>query len=90
MAQHQEHEMEWRSDALCFSPRSAVTLSDFFYEGRLRGANKLAHERRLRAVCAVCPVREQCDDLAESTEVEDGYYAGVTIEERIARRRHPT
>jgi WhiB family redox-sensing transcriptional regulator len=39
-----------------------------------------------RAICAVCPVRRQCYDLAEANGEEHGIWGGVNFRRRGERR----
>ncbi len=78
----------WTDHAAC-GVGSNVDPGDFFYQGRFRpGSRNLAnHVARLRAVCASCPVVRFCDQFAEQTDTKDGFWAGLTQEERSIRRR---
>jgi WhiB family redox-sensing transcriptional regulator len=40
-----------------------------------------------KAVCAACPVREQCLEWAIATRQEDGVWGGLTDNERRRLRR---
>lgn len=40
-----------------------------------------------KAVCAVCPVRQECLDYAIDTRQEDGIWGGLTETERRRERR---
>ena len=45
--------------------------------------------QRAQAICAACPVRQQCHDDAEATGEPHGIWGGLTDTER-AHRRHNT
>jgi WhiB family redox-sensing transcriptional regulator len=62
--------------------------TELFYSADFaRGAPKRKQEAAAKAVCAVCPVIEQC--LARALEVGEahGIWGGLNPEERIALRK---
>ncbi len=71
--------LEWKSDAAC----RTVDTSIFFPENEAAAAPALA-------VCARCPVREQCLDFALETRQHDGIWGGATETERRRLRRTRT
>lgn len=71
--------LEWKSDAAC----RTVDTSIFFPETEAAAAPALA-------VCARCPVREQCLDFALETRQHDGIWGGATETERRRLRRTRT
>jgi WhiB family redox-sensing transcriptional regulator len=61
----------WRDEALC-----ATTAPDaFFPEGNESAA-------MAKAICAQCPVKQQCLDYAVETRENDGVWGGLTPAER--------
>lgn len=71
--------LEWKADAAC----RTVDTSIFFPETEAAAAPALA-------VCARCPVREQCLDFALDTRQNDGIWGGATEIERRRLRRTRT
>ena len=66
--------MPWSAQSACKS--SSVALSDFFAG---------APSDKVRAVCKLCPVRQECYDYALVNE-SYGYWGGATERERYATR----
>ena len=64
--------MNWRDLAACAGQQ------DLFFDGR--------REAKARAICAVCPVRLKCADLAITTAAEFGVWGGMSESELRARR----
>lgn len=64
--------IEWQKDALC-----ADSGLDFF-EIKNKGQARLA-----QAVCAECPVREDCLTFAQKNNIRDGIWGGKTPKERL-------
>lgn len=77
----------WEAQGLCRRVET-ISVDDFFYEGRWQRNSKaqIEHIRRLRTMCKACPVRQLCDEEADRNK-EDGFWAGLTAEERKTRRR---
>lgn len=78
---------DWEQYGSCRS-LSTVTLDDFFFEGRFKkdSDNEHAHVNRLKAVCAACPVKQECDEFATRTK-QEGFWAGLTEEDRRRRKQ---
>jgi len=76
----------WQQYGACRTV-TTLTLADFFFEGRFKpgSENEKAHISRLRAVCASCPVNEECDNWATRNH-EAGYWAGLTEDDRRKRK----
>jgi WhiB family transcriptional regulator, redox-sensing transcriptional regulator len=72
---------EWRAHAAC----SNFDTNLFFPEPEATDA--LAQIARAKAVCAACPVRENCLEFAIRTRQLDGVWGGHTPEERRSIRR---
>ena len=69
---------DWRLDAACRDLDTAI----FFPESD----DEIA---RAKAVCASCPVRQECLDFALITRQDDGVWGGLDENERkrVRRRR---
>ena len=69
---------EWFEDAACQS----VDTDVFFPVSE-------AHASEAKAICAACPVREECLEYALATRPGDGVWGGLTATERhrLIRRR---
>jgi WhiB family redox-sensing transcriptional regulator len=78
----------WQDQGLC-RRLPDVTVDDFYFEGRFRGESTALerHIQRLRSICAACPVRSACDEAADAANERDGFWAGLTGEERYRRRK---
>lgn len=76
----------WPEQAAC-KRATTITVADFFYEGRFRNGSQAMrdHIARLRAMCNACPVQATCDRFADEHDLE-GFWAGLTAEERRERR----
>lgn len=70
--------MTWRQSAACFGTDSDL----FFLE---RGASS----RHAKAICAECPVVDECLDYAMNTYslTDVGIFGGLTARERLTLRR---
>jgi WhiB family redox-sensing transcriptional regulator len=69
-------DIRWREDAAC---RDEDTNIFFPVTDEDAGPAK--------AICAVCPVREECLEFALATRQEDGVWGGLTETERRRLRR---
>ena len=69
---------DWFDDAACRDADTAV----FF-------PTSDAHAAEAQAICAACPVREECLEYALETRPADGVWGGLTSIERhrVIRRR---
>lgn len=67
---------DWRQDAAC---RDLDT--NLFFPATDEEAG------RARAICATCPVREECLEFALATHQDDGVWGGLTETERRRLRR---
>jgi WhiB family redox-sensing transcriptional regulator len=61
----------------------------FFAPEGLRGAARTEHLREAKAVCAGCPVRLTCLDVALTNREQYGVFGGLDEDERraVLRRR---
>lgn len=73
---------DWRADAACLD----VDTELFFPLGR--NAEAVMQAEDAKAVCARCPVREQCLQRAMDTPEKHGIFGGLdeTERERLRRR----
>ncbi len=73
-----EPEEGWRADAAC----SGADASLFFPCGEDEALAQAA-----KAVCAVCPVREECLQYALATNQSEGVWGGMSAGDRRRLRR---
>jgi len=72
----------WHENAAC----SGLGNEMFFAQGSSRGGRSVTQPRAARAVCAVCPVLEQCREAGLGEKY--GIWGGTTERDRrILRRR---
>ena len=69
-------DIEWRDDAAC----RGLDTNVFF-----PATDEEAAEAK--AICATCPVREECLEFALLTRQDDGVWGGLTETERRRLRR---
>lgn len=71
-------DLDWLADAAC---RGATT--DVFFPTSESGVGAAT------AICAACPVREECLEYAIATRQPEGVWGGLTVVERrrLLRRR---
>lgn len=69
---------EWQYDGLCRS----VDPEDFFSPEAERGVPKARREAAAKALCARCPVIEQCREHALAVREPYGVWGGLTEAER--------
>lgn len=77
---------EWQEHARCRSADPSLFFSPNTGETK---EERLARERRAKAVCAQCPVRRACLDYALAMREPYGVWGGLTEHERrtlISRR----
>jgi WhiB family redox-sensing transcriptional regulator len=70
----------WFHDAACMGPNESAFIS----EPRESAPQRHDRERRAKAVCARCPVREECLDYALRVREPLGIWGGLTDTERRA------
>ena len=75
--------MSWQDRAACTS--TAMLL--FFGPDGETQAEREARESEAKAVCASCPVREECLTYALSHSVRYGLWGGLNEAERSLERR---
>ncbi len=76
-----EHDQVWRQHAAC---RDMDT--DLFFPNGETG-DALEQAEAAKAVCARCPVREECLEFALVTNQQYGIFGGLTETERKSLRR---
>jgi WhiB family redox-sensing transcriptional regulator len=67
-----------------------MDVSLFFGPDGERRPEREAREARAKAVCASCPVREQCLDYALGKSTKRGIWGGLNEAERARERRRRT
>jgi WhiB family transcriptional regulator, redox-sensing transcriptional regulator len=75
--------MSWQDRAACRGTNARL----FFGPDNERPQDREVREARAKAICALCPVREQCLDYALRNAVKHGIWGGLTTEERTRERR---
>lgn len=70
---------DWQYKGAC----NGVDTELFYLPHNARGAEKLQQIKEAKAVCAKCPVIEQCLNFAIKTEEPHGIWGGLTEEERV-------
>lgn len=73
-----EPDPEWRDSALC---REGINVDFFPF------SEDITAIRRVKEVCAVCPVAEDCLTYAMQTRQSEGVWGGLTSSERVSLRR---
>jgi WhiB family redox-sensing transcriptional regulator len=73
----------WHDRAACQDMDTGL----FFAAEGERSAERRVRERAAKAVCAGCPVWEDCLDQALSTPEREGIWAGTDPDERVSLRR---
>lgn len=68
----------WQQKGLC----REVTSDIFFYEDQERGENKQARISQARAICSICPVKNECLEFSIRTNQSHGMWGGLTQDER--------
>lgn len=71
---------EWQMEGSCRDEDSTV----FFHPEGERGHARVARERRAKAVCAECPVVQQCREHALAVAEPYGIWGGLSEAEREA------
>ncbi|MGA8986986.1 WhiB family transcriptional regulator [Aeromicrobium sp.] len=69
---------EWQYDASC----KGVDPETFFSPDAERGPRRRNREAAAKALCAVCPVVQQCLDHALAVREPYGVWGGLNINER--------
>lgn len=69
----------WQVKAACRGPQAAVFFPPSTFE---RKDEKLDRERRAKAICATCAVRQPCLDYAVKIREPHGIWGGLSEGER--------
>jgi WhiB family redox-sensing transcriptional regulator len=69
----------WQFDAACRGEDSALFFAPSYFERR---EEKLARERRAKAICARCPVMGECLGFALRVREPHGVWGGMNEQER--------
>ncbi|MGD8148569.1 WhiB family transcriptional regulator [Ornithinimicrobium sp. Y1694] len=75
---------EWQYDGAC----RTVSPEVFFHPEGERGPARRERDERAKAVCATCPVLQQCRDQALTAREPYGVWGGMTEAEREAYYAH--
>ena len=75
----QRTEELWQVKAACRGPQAVVFFPPSHFE---RKDEKQERERRAKAICAGCPVREPCRDYAIEIREPHGIWGGLNELER--------
>lgn len=73
-----------------------VPIDEWFSRARCTGLTSIfftettAGIARAKAICTLCPVRDECLDYALRTKQEYGVWGGLSENERVARMRRAT
>ena len=79
MAVRITEERSWKLRAACRGPESALFFPPTVPE---RKEDRDAREQRAKAICAMCPVREECLEYALEIREPHGIWGGLTEVER--------
>jgi WhiB family redox-sensing transcriptional regulator len=71
--------LDWQVDAAC----RGMDTSDFYHPDNERGPSRKRRNLRAKAVCARCPVIEDCLRWALQTHEPYGVWGGLSVEERL-------
>lgn len=69
----------WQERAVCRGPQAEAFFPPPQFERKLE---RLDRERRAKAICAQCPVQQQCLDYAVAIREPHGIWGGLNEAER--------
>jgi WhiB family redox-sensing transcriptional regulator len=69
----------WQRKAACRGPRANLFFPPNHFEKK---ADRLNRERQAKAICATCPVAQQCLEYAVSIQEPFGVWGGLNEVER--------
>lgn len=75
----QQERHDWHTHATCSGDVRANFYPPFSSE---RKAQRVGRERRAKALCGLCPVREECLSFALNNDEKFGIWGGTTERER--------
>ena len=78
---YDDWDIGWQYDAACRGEDSDLFFAPNYFE---RKEEKEAREDKARAICARCPVREECLDYALRNREPHGIWGGLNEIERKA------
>ena len=78
--------MSWLDGAACRGMNAQL----FFGPEGEKGQDREIRAAKAKAICAQCPVREQCLDYAFRNSIKHGIWGGLNNEERTRERRRRT
>jgi WhiB family transcriptional regulator, redox-sensing transcriptional regulator len=78
--------MSWQDRAACRGANAQL----FFGPDDERWEDREVREAKAKAICARCPVREQCLSEALMNSIRHGIWGGLNSEERTRERRRRT
>ena len=73
-----EGDWDWQMNAAC----RGQDTSNFYHPENERGPSRARREMRAKAVCATCPVVQQCLRWALAAREPYGVWGGLSTEER--------
>ena len=73
-------EWEWQFQGACRSVDPEV----FFHPDGERGPRRRQREMRAKAICATCPVIQQCREHALKVQEPFGIWGGLSEDDRLA------
>lgn len=80
LPQLREGDWDWQLHGAC----RGVDTSVFFHPDNERGPSRLRREKQAKAVCARCPVIDDCLRWALAAREPYGVWGGLSVEEREA------
>ena len=75
--------MSWQERAACIGTNAQL----FFGPDGEPWEHREVREAKAKAICALCPVREQCLSEALRNSIKHGIWGGLNNEERTRERR---
>ena len=80
-----EGDWDWQVDAAC----RGLDTANFYHPENERGPPRARRERLAKAVCATCPVIQDCLRWALAAREPYGVWGGLSAEEREALLKQP-
>lgn len=75
-----EGDWDWQQNAACRGLDTAI----FYHPENERGPSRMRREMRAKAICAKCPVTENCLRWALAAREPYGVWGGLSVDEREA------
>lgn len=73
-----EGDWDWQVDAAC----RGLDTANFYHPENERGPSRVRRERQAKAICATCPVIENCLRWALAAREPYGVWGGMSADER--------